>query len=78
MGIQKSFYIALLSYENISYNFECPKYLNLYITKDKNINNDNETYLWHLRLRYINLDRINMLIKDGLFKRTNYWFTPCL
>ena len=26
---------------------------------------DNETYLWHLRLGHINLDRIERLIKDG-------------
>ena len=30
--------------------------------------NNNKTYLWHLRLGHIGLDRINRLTKDGPLK----------
>ena len=33
--------------------------------KKQKISHDNNTYLWHLRLGHINLDRINRLVKDG-------------
>ena len=36
--------------------------------KRQKLSNDNETYLWHLRLGHISLDRINRLIKDGPLK----------
>ena len=36
--------------------------------KRKKLSNDNRTYLLHLRLGHISLDRINRLIKDGLLK----------
>ena len=39
--------------------------------KSKNrqkLSNDNETYLWHLRLSHISLDRINKLTKDSPLK----------
>ena len=35
--------------------------------KQKILDND-DTYLWHLRLRHISLDRINRLVKDGPLK----------
>ncbi len=28
----------------------------------------NSTYLWHLRLGHVNVDRINRLVKDGPLK----------
>ena len=34
-------------------------------TKRHKISPENETYLWHLRLGHINLDRINRLVKSG-------------
>ena len=36
--------------------------------KRQKLSNDNETYLWHLRLGHISLDRINRLTKDGPLK----------
>ena len=36
--------------------------------KRQKLSNDNETYLWHLRLGHISLDRINRLTKDGRLK----------
>ena len=33
--------------------------------KRQKVSHDNETYLWHLRLGHISLDRINRLVKDG-------------
>ena len=36
--------------------------------KRQKLSNDNETYLWHLRLSHISLDRINRLTKDGPLK----------
>ena len=34
-------------------------------SKKQKVSHDNDTYLWHLRLGHINLDRINRLVKDG-------------
>ena len=36
--------------------------------KHKKLSNNNKTYLWHLRLGHISLDRINRLTKDGPLK----------
>ena len=36
--------------------------------KRQKLSNDNKTYLWHLRLGHISLDRINRLTKDGPLK----------
>ncbi|XP_024027517.1 uncharacterized protein LOC112093412 [Morus notabilis] len=33
--------------------------------KRRKVSNENETYMWHLRLGHINIDRIEMLAKDG-------------
>ena len=33
--------------------------------KKQKISHDDDTYLWHLKLGHINLDRINRLVKDG-------------
>ena len=37
-------------------------------SKHLKISNDNDTYLWRLRLGHISLDKINRLTKDCLFK----------
>ena len=34
-------------------------------SKKQKVSHDDDTYLWHLRLGHINLDRINRLVKDG-------------
>ena len=36
--------------------------------KRKEIDNDDQTYLWHLRLGHIGFDRLNRLTKDGPLK----------
>ena len=36
--------------------------------KCQKLSNDNETYLWHLRLGHINLDRINRLTYNDTLK----------
>ena len=36
--------------------------------KRQKLSNGNETYLWHLRLGHISLDRISRLTKDGPLK----------
>ena len=36
------------------------------LNKKPKVSSDSETYLWHLRLCHISLDRINRLTKDGL------------
>ena len=36
--------------------------------KRQKLSNDNEMYLWHLRLEHFSLDRINRLTKDGPLK----------
>ena len=33
--------------------------------KRQNVSPSDDTYLWHLRLGHINLDRITRLVKDG-------------
>ena len=45
-------------------------------SKKQKIYYDNDTYLWHLRLGHINLDRINILLKDGLLREINVGTLP--
>ena len=40
-------------------------------SKKQKISQDNDTYLWYLRLGHINLDRINKLVKDGPLRELN-------
>ena len=44
--------------------------------KRQKLSNDNETYLWYLRLDYISLDRINRLTNDGPLKDLNIKSLP--
>ena len=39
--------------------------------KRHKVSQSDETYLWHLRLGHINLDRINILVKDGPLRELN-------
>ena len=39
--------------------------------KRQKVSNSDNTYLWHPRLRHINLDRINRLVKDGPLRKLN-------
>ena len=40
-------------------------------SKKQKISRDNDTYLWHLRLGHINLDRINRLVMGGPLMELN-------
>ena len=51
--------------ESFTFNTEIFKIANLQYNKRQKVSHDNETYLWHLRLGHISLDRINRLVKDG-------------
>ena len=44
--------------------------------KRQKLSYDNETYLWHLRLCHISLDRINRLVKDGPLKNLRVGTMP--
>ena len=44
--------------------------------KKQKISHDDNTYLWHLRLGHINLDRINRLVKDGPLRDLNVGTLP--
>ena len=52
------------------FKIELPK-----IKKQKISHTDN-TYLWHLRLGHINLDRINRLVNDGPLRELNVGTLP--
>ena len=47
------------------YNSELFKTVNPRSIKRQKTDSDSETYLWHLRLGHIGLDRINRLVKDS-------------
>ena len=55
----------LKPYEQISLNTELFNVAKPKTNKRQKVETSDETYLWHLRLRHINLDRINILTKDG-------------
>ena len=44
--------------------------------KRKKVSHSDNTYLWHLRLGHINLDRINRLVKDGPLRKINVSTLP--
>ena len=44
--------------------------------KRKKVSHSDNTYLWHLRLGHINLDRINRLVKDGPLRELNIGTLP--
>ena len=56
---------VLRPYESYSFNTEMFRVANPISNKKQKVSNDNQTYLWHLRLGHISLDRINRLTKDG-------------
>ena len=56
---------VLRPYESFTFNTEMFKIANPQSNKRQKVSHDNETYLWHLRLGHISLDRINRLVKDG-------------
>ena len=44
--------------------------------KKQKISHDDNTYMLHLRLGHINLDRINRLVKDGSLRDLNVGTLP--
>lgn len=44
--------------------------------KRQKVSHSDNTYLWHLRLGHINLDRINRLVKDGPLRELNVGTLP--
>ena len=44
--------------------------------KRQKVSYSDNTYLWHLRLRHINLDRINRLVKEGPLREPNVGTLP--
>ena len=56
---------VLNPFENVSYITELFKVAKPKSNKRQNIDSDLETYLWHLRLGHINIDRVTRLAKDG-------------
>ena len=44
--------------------------------KHQKVYHSDNTYLWHLRLGHINLDRINQLVKDGPLRKLNVGTLP--
>ena len=51
--------------ESFILNTEIFRVANPKPNKKLRVSSDSETYLWHLRLGHISLDRINRLTKDG-------------
>ena len=44
--------------------------------KHQKVSHSDNTYLWHLRLGHINLDKINRLVKDGPLRKLNVGTLP--
>ena len=44
--------------------------------KRQKVSHSDNTYLWHLRLGHVNLDRINRLAKDGPLRELNVGTLP--
>ena len=55
----------LRSANQMCFNAAMFKVANPKSNKKQKLNSDDETYLWHLRLGHINLERIYRLIKEG-------------
>ena len=60
---------VLNPYENVSYSTESFKVAELKCNKWQKVDSDFETYICHLRLGHINLNRINRLTNDGLLRQ---------
>ena len=57
-------------------NSELFKVKHLKSNKRQKVSHSDNTYLWHLRLGHINLDRINRLVKDGPLRKLNVSTLP--
>ena len=56
---------VLRPHTSYSFNTEMFRIANPISNKKQRVSPNDETYLWHLRLGHISLDRINRLTKDG-------------
>ena len=57
-------------------NLELLKVEHPKFNKRQKVSHSDNTYLWHLRLGHINLDRINRLVKDGPLRKLNVGTLP--
>ena len=62
---------VLRSTERLLNNSELFKAEHPKSNKRQKVSHSDNTYLWHLRLGHINLDRINWLVKDGPLRKIN-------
>ena len=62
--------------EKSAYNSKLFKTANPRSIKRQKTDSDSETYLWHLRLGHIGLDRINRLVKDGPLRELSIGSLP--
>ena len=53
------------------FKVEHPKF-----NKRQKVSHSDDTYLWHLRLGHINLDRINRLVKEGPLRKLKVGSLP--
>ena len=74
--VEKNGLYVLYPYEAITFNTELFKTAQPKSIKKQKVSHDSETYLWHLRLGHISLDRINRLTKDGPLKELTVGFLP--
>ena len=66
----------LLTFEPESSNTEIFRVAKPMSKKCQKLSNEYETYLWHLRLGHISLERINRLTKDGPLKNLSVRTLP--
>ena len=67
---------VLRPFESYSFNTEMFRIANPISNKKQKVSNDDQTYLWHLRLGHISLDRINRLTKDGPLRELSVGTLP--
>ena len=74
-NLENGLYV-LYPFETINHNTELFKVAEPKSIKKAKVSHDSETYLWHLRLGHISLDRINRLTKDGPLKELTVGSLP--
>ena len=74
-NLENGLYV-LYPFETINLNTELFKVAEPKSIKKAKVSHDSETYLWHLRLGHISLDRINRLTKDGPLKELTVGSLP--
>ena len=67
---------VLYPYESFNFNTEMFRVAKPISNKRQKVSSDDETYLWHLRLGHISLDRISRLTEDGLLRELRVGTLP--